>query len=76
MTGSDDGFGSMADIVILRERREVRAAEAKTALLHDLLCKAAVASDVRNLSWDDRYLIANEVVAAALGPGWAITREP
>lgn len=67
----------MADnIVMLCERREARAAEAKTALLHDLLCKAAVASDVRNLSWDDRYLIAHEVVAAALGPGWAIVHEP
>jgi hypothetical protein len=66
----------MAEIVILRERREAKIAEAKTAHLHDLLCKAALASEVRNLSWDDRYLIAHEVVAAALGPGWTITRGP
>ena len=70
------GGNNMCDIVILRDRREAKVAEEKTAYLHDLLCKAAVASDVRNLNWDDRYLIANEVVSAALGPGWSITREP
>lgn len=66
----------MADIVSLRERREAKNAEAKTARLHDLLCKVAYASQVPRLSWDDRYLIAREVVEAALGPGWAIIREP
>jgi hypothetical protein len=66
----------MAEVVNLRERREIKIAEAKTAYLHELLCRAAIASDVRNLSWDDRYRIANEVVAAALGPGWTIIREP
>ena len=66
----------MADIVILKERREAKIAEANTAHLHELLCQAAVASDARRLSWDDRFLIANEVVGAALGPGWAIIREP
>ncbi|MBS0220057.1 MAG: hypothetical protein JSR91_04865 [Proteobacteria bacterium] len=65
----------MADIVLLKERREAKIAEAKTAYLHELLCQAAVASDARHLSWDDRFLIANEVVNAALGPGWAITRD-
>jgi hypothetical protein len=66
----------MTDVVVLSERREAKIAEAKTAYLHALLCQAAAASDVRNLSWDDRFLIANEVVTAALGPGWAIIREP
>jgi hypothetical protein len=66
----------MADIVNLEERRETKIAEEKTAYLHALLCQAARASDIRCLSWDDRFLIANEVVAAALGSGWAITREP
>jgi hypothetical protein len=66
----------MADIVILGERREAKIAEEKTAHLRDLLCKVAFASQVPSLSWDDRYLIAREVVAAALGPGWVIIREP
>lgn len=75
-TGTRSGLGNMADIVNLKERREAKIAEEKTAYLHALLCQAALASDIRCLSWDDRFLIANEVVAAALGSGWAITREP
>jgi hypothetical protein len=75
-TEERSGSGKMADVVNLRERREAKIAEEKTASLHQLLCQAAFASDSRCLSWDDRFLIANEVVAAALGSGWAIVRDP